>query len=141
MTRHPLNDRHARWLSAILLFVVFIAGALAGAVVLDVAQAEAPPEASSSPPSKALDALDLSPEQRQAIDRILTTRQPAADSIIRSSIAQLTALMEAADQDVRAVLTPDQIEAYESIVLQGSRVEAVRRTTDEAGNTTVDTIR
>ena len=138
----PSHQRPASLLSAFLLAAVFTAGALSGAALLDRSYAAAPTDAEvPSAETGYLTSLDLSSEQRTAIDRILTAHQPVADSIVRSSIERLRDLMNAADAEVRAVLSPQQILAYEELLAERPRIRAVRRTVGPDGITTVDTIR
>lgn len=139
MSRRVHDDRSVRLLSLALLTVVFLAGALTGAVLLDSGFAM-PAADADEPSSPTMAALELTDDQRTEIDRILAATQPQADSIIRSSIEGLRALMEGADEEVRAVLTPEQIEAYDGLLARQPRIRAVRRTLGEDG-TTVDTIR
>ena len=140
MSPRPVQERRVGWLSALLLFTVFSSGALVGAAVLDRAQAAPASVSLSGASPEHFEALDLTVEQRWEIDRILAARQPAVDSIVQHSIQSLQALMEAADGEVREILSPEQLERYEAVLLGQPRVRAVRRTTDPAGNTTVDTI-
>lgn len=141
MTLHSTIDAKARLLSLLLLVTVFLAGALTGAAVLETGFAspvDTPPSDEIAP--RGLAALELTVEQRLAIDDILAEQQPEADSIVQASIAQIRALMEDTDTRVRALLTPAQTEMYEEVLAQQPRIRAVRRSVDPSGVTTVDTI-
>ena len=129
-------------LSTMLLLVVFFAGTLTGAATLDASPRFARAERISVGSSEGLGALDLSPGQRASFDAIMARHQPKADSIIQAAMNDLLILMDSMDVEVRAVLSPDQIAAFDSLRAAGPRVRAVRRTLGPDGNVIdADTIR
>jgi Spy/CpxP family protein refolding chaperone len=99
-----------------LLVLAFLSGAVAGGAVERVRDRHAPRGGRAElgflkgpngiPP--AFEKLDLTPAQRDEIARILERRRPVADSILRSSLPRLRAMMDSTRSEIRAVLTPVQ---------------------------------
>ena len=140
----PARDRtRVRLLSALLLLTVFVAGSLTGAATLDGSPDTRTPTTSTSVrATHDLTALDLSDGQRERVDEILERHQPAADAIIQDAMNDLRALMADVNDEVRGVLSPDQIEALDSLMSEGPRIQAVRRTMTLDGTVLdADTIR
>jgi Spy/CpxP family protein refolding chaperone len=93
----------------LLLLVCFAAGAavgVAGDRVLRRERGQSIKLESSLP--ELLDKLDLTREQRQAADSLLTRRTPRAEAVMREAIPRLAAIADSVDTDFRALLTPAQ---------------------------------
>ncbi len=135
------EERRVRLLSLLLLLTVFFAGSLTGAVVSKGAWAADAPVGEAKPAGAGLDDLGLDAEQAARLDEILAGYQPAVDSIISSSMEALRGLMREADGEVRLVLRPEQLDAYDRLLSSGPRIRAVRRTVGPTGDVVVDTIR
>lgn len=136
----------ARWIAALLLVLVFSAGALAALAAADLGErgAEGPTavRVEAGPMGAGgLDDLDLSDEQRQAINTLFASYQPRTDEIIETALAELRTLMDRLDGEVRGFLSPDQLETYERLRMGGIRVQAIRRTMTAGGDTIrIDTL-
>ena len=138
-----LDDSKRVWmLSALLLLMVFLAGSLTGAATLDGSKNPGTAQRISVRALQGLGALDLSPGQRASVDQIVTRHQPAVDSIIQATMNDLSSLIDSVHIEVRALLSPDQIAALDSMVAAGPRTRAVRQTLGPDGEVIdVDTIR
>lgn len=136
------DSKRIRLLSAVLLLIVFLAGSLTGAAALDRAPETRVSQRISVGSGPGLAALDLSAGQQASVDAIVAQHQPAADAIIQSAMQELLTIVEQMDAEVRAVLSPDQIERLDSLTSQGTRIRAVRRTLGPEGEVLdADTIR
>ena len=140
MSKNLNLERRAFLVSGIVLAVIFVAGAIAGSATTQSGlfastRPSSPPDAVHS-----IYDLELTEEQRLAVESILARRQPRVDSIVGAAIDSLRAAMGQADADIRALLTPEQIEAYDALVRDGPRIQAVRRIHRPAG-VQVDTVR
>lgn len=129
----PGSPRSARWTAAGLLGLAFVAGALGGVAADRVLAARdagdgrfapAPPAARGAerrpgaifPPGFAIAReLELSPQQREQIQSILTRERVKADSLLREMRPALQAHYDSSSQAVRAVLTPEQRERFDSL--------------------------
>lgn len=142
MTNQPHHPSRVRWLSAMLLAVVFFAGSLTGAAALNGRLGSAAAQRISIDATQGLGALGLSAEQRAGVDRIMARHQPAVDSIVQTAMDDLRTRMESVHAEVRELLSPDQVLLLDSLLLEGPRVRAVRRTLGPDGSVLqTDTIR
>jgi Spy/CpxP family protein refolding chaperone len=99
-----------------LLVLAFLSGAVAGGAVERVRDRRPPRGARAElaflkGPNGlpvAFEKLDLTPAQRQEITQILERRRPVTDSILRSSLPRLRAVMDSTRSEIRSVLTPTQ---------------------------------
>lgn len=142
MIQRPDNSKRVRFLSALLLLVVFLAGSLTGAAALDGGLSLGRSQRIAVQSGQDLGALDLSPGQRASLDEILTRHQPAVDSIVQVAMADLRMLMEVVDAEVRGLMSPDQIQVLDSLRSTAPRIRAVRRTLGPDGEVIdADTVR
>lgn len=142
MTTGSSDAKRVRILSATLLAVVFLAGSLTGAATLDVDGGPAGARRMSVETAPWPSELELSPGQRARFDEIMTTYQPAVDSIVQTAMRDLRNLMDSVHVEVRGLLSPDQLLILDSLMVEGPRVQAVRRTLGPDGDVIeADTIR
>jgi Spy/CpxP family protein refolding chaperone len=106
------TSRRARLIGLALLVLTFVVGALSGAATMQVVSADAPREGGRrgagrhGPPY--LDHLDLTPEQRVQIDRILERRRLEMERFWTKHRPLLRGIADSARAEVRAVLSPEQ---------------------------------
>lgn len=105
-----------------MLGAAFIAGLLGGAAGERLVSSRwttnqfpppgMPTRGSRMPPGgfipKALERLNLTPEQRRAIDGILERRRQQTDSLFGMFLPQMRATADSMRREIRAVLTPEQ---------------------------------
>lgn len=105
-----------------LLVATFLVGALSGAAVDRVLSAEEPPDRTTERRdgddddrrrSYVIDAVDMAPEQRAAIDAILKERSKRMRSVWREAEPRLDAITDSARSEIMQVLTPEQRAEYE----------------------------
>ena len=116
--------------AAVVLLVIFLAGAFVG-VALDRARGRRGPErAGGGPPPRGqgapngprpgqrlppyIEELDLSPTQHDQIRTILQAQRPKVDSALSSVLPQLQAISDQTFAAIRAALTPDQQKAFDA---------------------------
>lgn len=120
----------ARFLGIVLLAATFLAGGLSGAALERRASAEPPrikrqQEKTESDQSNddrqhgrrrsILDQVDLSAEQRAAIDSILQAGREKVDAYWKETEPGYRALVDSTRAQVRAVLTPEQQAEYDRL--------------------------
>jgi Spy/CpxP family protein refolding chaperone len=133
MTPVSMGGSRARWTALGLLLLAFVAGALGGVAAdrllgtptsntgLDLprrAGAERPgarPGAIFPAGVQLARELELSPEQRRQIQRILAEEREKADSVMRAVRPLLQARYDSSLQAVREVLTPEQRERFDQL--------------------------
>jgi len=97
--------------------VVFVAGLLVGGAIERVRVSRTrpmPPLMENRGPVPWLFArLDLTPEQRDSIAAIFDAGRPLTDSIMREVMPRLTAINDSIRDEIRKVLTPDQLSQLE----------------------------
>lgn len=105
-----------------LLVATFLVGALSGAAVDRVLSADEPPDRTTERRdgddddrrrSYVIDAVDMAPEQRAAIDAILKERSKRMRSVWREAEPRLDAITDSARSEIMQVLTPEQRAEYE----------------------------
>lgn len=130
-----------RLFAGAVLLLVFSTGAFVGAAALDDDGATGQVGSVRVNVDSHLGEIDLTAGQRTALDSLLEARQPQIDSIIRAAIDELHEVLDSVDVEVRAVLLPGQLEAYDALRAGRDGVRAVRRTQSPDGTFQVDTIR
>jgi Spy/CpxP family protein refolding chaperone len=106
------TSRRARLIGMALLVLTFAVGALSGAATMQVVGADEPRELGRrdhgrhGPPF--LDRLNLTPEQRVQVDRILERRRAEMERFWTEHRPLLRGIADSARAEVRAVLTPEQ---------------------------------
>lgn len=128
-----------RLLGAGLLLVTFAAGALSGAALdrvlttdrgVDVTherERDGEEDGESRSRSYVIDAIDMSAEQRGAIDQILEDRTERMQTVWREVEPRFDAITDSARTEIMEVLTPEQRAAYEE------KLEERRGRRDERG--------
>lgn len=104
-----VTAKRARITGLLLIIVVFVAGALAGAATMRVVNAnEAPVMRSQKHPPDLFDRLQLTPEQRTRVDVILERRRSEMEEFWNEHRPALRAIADSARAELRTVLTPEQ---------------------------------
>lgn len=120
-----------------LLAVTFIVGVLAG---LAAERALASRRAPEFPPSgrpmmggwragelpQMFRRLELTEEQRAQIETILERARPRTEAVLKEMMPRLHAAMDSVNQEIRLVLTPEQISKLDSI-MEEMRSRRLRR--------------
>lgn len=111
-----------------LLLITFVVGALAGISLERVRAARLSPPASAGigmmQPQREgrlpmmFRRLDLSPEQRAQIARILEAGRPRTDAILNQMLPRLRAVTDSVQTEIRAVLTPEQIVRLDTLMAE-----------------------
>lgn len=105
-----------------LLLAAFVAGALSGAAVDRVLSAEEPERVErerghdddhDDRRSYVIDRVEMSEEQRSAIDAILEERTERMRAVWREAEPRLDAITDSARAEIMQVLTPEQRAKYE----------------------------
>jgi len=122
------------WRAAGILFAVFGAGSLAGAAVVEVLHEELPAQVNQrggrggppEAPTRFGDSdrfvhflksrLDLTEQQSEAIREILVRNGEEAGSLYESIRPRLEAGVEEARDQIRDVLTPEQLERFDAVL-------------------------
>jgi len=97
------TNRHVRFVTALVLAGTFIAGGVAGAGLMRLLPQPPPP-----PPPLSLRELNLTPQQEREVRAIHERHHPEVEAIVRATFPRVRAIQVRADEEVRAVLTPDQ---------------------------------
>lgn len=135
-TRPALGAR-ARGLA--LLVAVFAAGVVTGLAAdrtfgpRNVAQARL-----TTRMPQILARLQLSPDQRRAVDSILERSSPRAEAAMREMIPRLAAIADSVHAEVASVLTPEQRAKFDS--LRGRELLMLKRRSAGGGGERVDTV-
>lgn len=114
-----------RWQAIVLLVLVYAAGvATGGSLVYARRQPEFHVQAAAGGPGPVLrlDPLHLTPEQQQAVQRIVAQSQPRTDSILNQSLPALRVEADSMESRIRAVLTPEQRRQFDAMHAQDRRV-------------------
>lgn len=118
-------SRKARLAGMALLLVTFVAGTLAGAAANRVVVDREAPAAEGREGDRRerrpstedfLSRLELTAEQRTAIDSILDMRRGQIDGIWKEMRPRMRALGDSARVEIGSVLTDEQREAYEAFL-------------------------
>lgn len=135
--------RRTTLIALFVLAVVFSAGAMVSATLLDGEPApilSARTEIATG--SVGLEELGLSARQKAEVDSIFAAHRPRIDAIIGAALDDLRSVLDSVDVDVRGVLRPDQVAAYQRLREEGGRVRAITRTRRGSDDSVrVDTIR
>ncbi len=105
------GPRRMRVVTAVVLFVVFVAGLATGAAVVHLTgpRFHHPP----GPPAMALRGIDLSPEQRARVDAIWEKYRPRIDAIMRETFPRVRAAEDEMNRELRAELKPEQQKRFD----------------------------
>lgn len=125
MNAAPYGARRARILGAILLAVVFVGGAFSGAAVDRLIVDGGGERPARVEPCRdddrdrdrghLIDQIDLTPEQRARVDQILERRRTQLDSFWVQARPQLRAIIDATQEEIRAIMTPEQRAQYDRL--------------------------
>lgn len=111
-----------RLMGVALLAVAFVAGALSGAAVERVLNADEPERVERDRDrdddderrsSHVIDRIEMNDEQRSTIDGILDRRSERMRAVWREVEPQLDAITDSARVEIKDVLTPEQLAEYE----------------------------
>lgn len=105
-------------IAALMLALMFAAGAFTG---YRWALRPRPMQPRSMTPGSTVlaEALDLSEQQRQAVDAILVAGEPRMDSITRAVQAQLSTAVDSMEAEIRLLLTAEQALKLDSLRARG----------------------
>jgi len=98
------GPRQIRLVTALVLFLVFLAGLATGAALVRFGRPPFPPP----PPMPALRGIDLSEQQHPRVHAIREKYKPQLDAVVRDTFPRIRAVEEAMNREVRAELTPEQ---------------------------------
>jgi Spy/CpxP family protein refolding chaperone len=115
-----------------LLAATFVAGALAGAAVDRVLSADEPDRVERDHDddrrrSYVIDRVDMSEEQRGAIDAILEERSERMRAVWSEVEPRMDAITDSARVDIMEILTPEQRAEYERKLADRRRPDRDRR--------------
>lgn len=111
-----------RLMGVALLAATFVAGALSGAAMERVLNADEPESVERDRDrdddderrrSHVIDRIEMSDEQRSTIDGILDRRSERMRAVWREVEPQLDAITDSARVEIKDVLTPEQLAEYE----------------------------
>ena len=110
-----------RWKAIVALVLVFAAGIAGGALIEDIADEFERPFAEADDDDRPaaseeniLANLDLTAEQRAAIERVFESREERLEAYWDAQLPGLEAVIDSSRQEVRTILTPVQRTAYDS---------------------------
>ena len=108
-----VTAKQARWTGMVLLLITFAAGGLVGAATLHVVEADevATPRRERQP--DLFERLDLTPEQQAQVDAIMERRRQEVDAFWRAHGPTMRAIYDSTRVEVRAILTPEQVQMEE----------------------------
>lgn len=101
--------------AALAITSVFLAGLFAGLAVARLSSPGSDPAPAATGLTASLDALDLTSEQRQRIERILSGSQGRTDRALEEVLPRLQAVVDSVDGEIREVLTDEQRIRFEEI--------------------------
>jgi hypothetical protein len=110
-----------RWKAIVALVLVFAAGIAGGALIEEIADEFERPFAEADDDNRPaaseeniLANLDLTAEQRAAIERVFESREERLEAYWDAQLPGLEAVIDSSRQEVRTILTPVQRTAYDS---------------------------
>jgi len=110
-----------RWKAIVALVLVFAAGIAGGALMEEIADEFERPFAEADDDNRPaaseeniLANLDLTAEQRAAIERVFESREERLEAYWDAQLPGLEAVIDSSRQEVRTILTPVQRTAYDS---------------------------
>lgn len=138
MPIHDGSPKRARLLGVGLLALMFVAGGLSGMAMTQVLVAKETPAAGARDGScrdgerrqKIIDQLDLRPEQRARVDRILERRREQTELFWDSASPRLRTLTDSARAEIRAVLDPAQRAEYDRLREERKRQHELEKARD-----------
>jgi len=110
-----------------LLFITFLVGLLAGFAAERVRSARSTLDAAPQRLTRPLRPghlppmfhhLDLTPAQRERIVEIMEGGRPRTEAILSEMLPRLRAVTDSIHEEIRGVLTPDQVERWDSLLTQ-----------------------
>jgi Spy/CpxP family protein refolding chaperone len=122
-----VTAKQARWTGMVLLLITFAAGGLVGAATLHVVEADevATPQRERRP--DLFERLDLTPEQQAQVDAIMERRRQEMDAFWREHGPTMRAIYDSTRMEVRAILTPEQVQLEEQFRSERQKQFEMRR--------------
>jgi hypothetical protein len=118
----------SRWAATGLLALTFALGGLVGGAATTLADRQShkgrDPYSPQSYAERLADELGLDPRQQEAVVEVVHRHQPVMDSIWTTVREQFAPARQAMRQEIRALLTPEQVEKYNAMV---ARYDSLRR--------------
>ena len=109
-----LAERWLRWMSGLVLVVVFAAGAVFGAGLMRWQRPDHPPRPPSDPIEAMTRELELDGDQVAALRAIEQAHRPELDAIVRSTQPRVREVLFAIEDELRGKLRPAQIQKLEA---------------------------
>jgi Spy/CpxP family protein refolding chaperone len=78
-------------------------------------------------PPGVLDRLNLTEEQRAAVDEVLVRRREDTEAVLQAVYPQLRAQVDSASMEIRALLTPEQQETFDRLREEFPPLGSIRR--------------
>ncbi|HZI29955.1 MAG TPA: hypothetical protein VFD64_17420 [Gemmatimonadaceae bacterium] len=132
-----------RLLVGVVLTIVFVSGAVAGAAAGVAVDRNAGPgrvikTRVDGGLSQLYDRLDLTPEQRELADSVVARRAPQTEQLMREMADRLHAISDSVDAEFRVHLSPAQRATLDSLK---QRQTLILKRKTPAGATIIDTVR
>ncbi|CAN5740984.1 hypothetical protein BH23GEM9_BH23GEM9_34720 [soil metagenome] len=125
-----VTPKRARMTGILMLAVIFTVGALTGAATMRVVDAEESPKLRLSQTERRmpnlLEQLELSPTQQAQVDGVLERRRAEMEEFWNEHGPLLRAIADSARAELRAVLTPAQLEIEERF-MEERRAQSEKR--------------
>jgi hypothetical protein len=135
--------RGGRLLVGVVLAIVFVSGAVAGAAAGVAFDRNAVPyrvikTRLDGGLSQLYDRLALTPEQRALADSVVARRAPQTEQLMRETADRMRAISDSVDAEFRAHLSPAQRATLDSLK---QRQTLILKRKTPAGATIIDTVR
>jgi len=117
MNAHLESLGRVKLQGVLLLVVVFVIGAIAGAAIMRVREARPgpPPPAGPGAPPGWRQQLRLTDDQDRQIHEMLEKNRPRADAVLDQFLPRLRVVADSVRAEVRTVLTPDQQKMFDRL--------------------------
>ena len=122
------SPRRTRLLGLAMLMGAFVVGAIGGAAFERTLGAREPTDSEPcstmssplqrKPGTMAIDRIELTPTQRERIDRILDRRRTETDSVWRAQKPILRGIVDSTRSEIQALLTPEQRAEYDRLLAE-----------------------
>jgi Spy/CpxP family protein refolding chaperone len=133
------DQRSSRTLRiAALALVVFVAGVAVGVIADRLSTPR--PLVRTQLRLGVFDELQLSPTQRAQLDSIAMRRAPRSKALMNEMAGHLQAVADSVDNELRAILTPQQQDRLDSLLKRAPGFRLRRKVITPAGTTIFDTV-
>ena len=122
-----VSAKQARWTGMVLLLITFVAGGVVGAATLHVVEADEVPTQRRERRPDLFERLDLTAEQQAQVDAIMERRRQEVDAFWREHGPTMRAIYDSTRVEVRAILTPEQVQLEEQFRSERQKQFEMRR--------------